>query len=90
VRKLEGQIKLAETKDRISAISLPIDHEVKKAPHKDAKKTRSTSLMSLNGPLLCEGFRARQGLAQHLPRNRKTSFAFDSITPSTGTHLQML
>lgn len=23
-------------------------------------------IFSLNGPLLCEGFRARQGLAQHL------------------------
>jgi hypothetical protein len=47
-------------------------------------------LISPNGPLLCEGFRARQGLAQHLPHNRKTSFAFDCITPLAGLHLQML
>jgi hypothetical protein len=46
--------------------------------------------ISFNGPLLCEGFRARQGLAQHLPHNRNTLFAFDCITPLTGLHLQML
>jgi len=43
-----------------------------------------------NDPLLCEGFRARQGLAQHLPDNRKTTFAIDCITPLAGLHLQML
>ena len=43
-----------------------------------------------DGRLLCEGFRARQGLAQHFPNNRKTSFAFACITRLTGLHLRML
>jgi len=35
-------------------------------------------------------FSCPPGIGEHLPHNRKTSFAFDCITPLTQLHLQML